>query len=323
MAFDSMKRNLYPPIEPYDAVHLDVGDGHELYVEQSGNQQGKPVLFLHGGPGGGTGPIQRRFFDPSIYRIILLDQRGCGKSRPHASLDNNTTWHLVEDLEKVRQHLEIDRWIVFGGSWGSTLALLYAETYPARVNALVLRGIFLMRAKELDWFYGNETNAGTGAIFPEAWDNFINHLPQHERATPIKSYYARLTSNDEAVKLAAAQAWSVWETAVVTLVPDPAQLDQARGAYFALPFARIEAHFFANNGFLECDNQILRDAHKLKDIPTTIIQGRYDAICPPASAYELANAMPHADLRIISIAGHSAFEDDILSELVQTMDSLR
>ncbi len=323
MAFDLMKRNLYPPIEPYDAVHLDVGDGHELYVEQSGNQQGKPVVFLHGGPGGGTGPIQRRFFDPSVYRIILLDQRGCGKSRPHASLDNNTTWHLVEDLEKVRHHLEIDSWIVFGGSWGSTLALLYAEAYPARVNALVLRGIFLMRARELDWFYGNEINAGTGAIFPEAWDNFINHLPEHERATPIKSYYERLISDDEAVKLAAAQAWSVWETGVVTLVPDPAQLDQARDAYFALPFARIEAHFFANNGFLECDNQILRDAHKLKDIPTTIIQGRYDAICPPTSAYELAKAMPHADLRIISIAGHSAFEDEILSELVQTMDGLR
>ena len=318
MAFDLMKRNLYPPIEPYDAVHLDVGDGHELYVEQSGNQQGKPVVFLHGGPGGGTGPIQRRFFDPSVYRIILLDQRGCGKSRPHASLDNNTTWHLVEDLEKVRHHLEIDSWIVFGGSWGSTLALLYAEAYPARVNALVLRGIFLMRARELDLFYGNEINAGT-----EAWDNFINHLPEHERATPIKSYYERLISDDEAVKLAAAQAWSVWETGVVTLVPDPAQLDQARDAYFALPFARIEAHFFANNGFLECDNQILRDAHKLKDIPTTIIQGRYDAICPPTSAYELAKAMPHADLRIISIAGHSAFEDEILSELVQTMDGLR
>lgn len=312
----AMKRQLYPPIEAFAADHLDTGDGHQIYIEQSGNKNGIPVIFVHGGPGGGTSPLQRRFFDPSKYHIILFDQRGCGKSRPHASLDNNDTWKLVSDMELIRTHLNIESWVVFGGSWGSTLSLLYAEKHPKRVRALILRGIFLLRQKELDWFYG----PGTGSIFPEAWDAFMAPLSAQERQDPIGAYYKRLTHEDQTVRVEAAQVWSVWESSAVTLVPDEAQIQYARDPYFALPFARIEAHYFVNKGFLEVDNQILKDAHTLRDIPITIVQGRYDAICPPVSAYELKKAAPWADLKIVDVAGHSAFEPDILHELIKTMD---
>ncbi|WND03408.1 prolyl aminopeptidase [Temperatibacter marinus] len=313
-----MKRNLYPPIEPFAASHLSVGAGHEIYLEQSGNRYGIPVVFVHGGPGGGTSPLQRRFFDPSKYHIILFDQRGCGKSRPHASLENNTSWDLVADMEAIRLHLNIDQWIVFGGSWGSTLALLYAEKYPEKILNLVLRGIFLLRQKELDWFYG----PGSGSIFPEAWDEFLAPLSEEERKMPIQSYYDILTGDDLERQLEAAQAWSVWESSTVTLVQDRFQIEQARDPYFALPFARIEAHYFVHKGWLEEDNQILRDTYKLKNIPTTIVQGRYDAICPPVSAYELKKAMPWAKLKIVDVAGHSAFEPDILHELIKSMDQI-
>lgn len=311
-----MKRSLYPPIEPFSAQHLSVPGGHQIYVEQSGNKNGIPVLFVHGGPGGGTSPLQRRFFDPKRYHIILFDQRGCGKSRPHACLENNTTWDLVADMEAIRTAFNIDRWVVFGGSWGSTLSLIYAETHPSRVRALVLRGIFLMQQKELDWFYG----MGTSNIFPQEWEDFISLLSEEETKNPIQSYYDILTGDDHPRKIAAAEAWSVWESSTVTLVQDRAQINQVRDPYFALPFARIESHYFVNGGFLDQDDQILRDAHKLKNIPITLVQGRYDAICPPVSAYELKKAAPWADLKIVDVAGHSAFESNIMHELIRTMD---
>lgn len=313
-----IRRHLYPTIEPYSAEHLDVGDGHEIYVEQSGNKDGIPVIFIHGGPGGGTSPLQRRFFDPEKYRIILFDQRGCGRSRPHASVDHNTTWHLIGDMERIRKYLSIDKWVLFGGSWGSTLALLYAEQHSDRTSAIVLRGVFLMMQSELNWFYGH----GTSAIFPEAYERFIEIIPENERGDIIKAYCERLMGDDPEVQLEAAQRWSVWEGNAVTLVPDDMQLRQSAAPDFALAFARIEAHYFLNNGFLEQDDQILANAHKIQHIPTTIIQGRYDAICPPRSAWELKKALPSATLKIIPVAGHSAFEADIVHELVTAMDKL-
>lgn len=312
------KRSFYPPVEPFSARHLAVPGGHEIYVEQSGNRKGYPVVFVHGGPGGGTSPLQRRFFDPQKYHIILFDQRGCGKSRPHASLDCNTTSDLINDMELIRRQLDIEKWIVFGGSWGSTLSLLYAQNYPDRVKALVLRGIFLMQQRELDWLYG----PGTASIFPEEWLDFSGFLSDEEQQDIIGSYYKILTGDDEDKKLEAAKRWSTWESSAVTLIQDKNQIAQAADPYFALPIARIEAHYFVHGGFLDRDDQILRDAHKLKNIPMTIIQGRYDAICPPVSAFNLKQACPHADLRVVNLAGHSAFEPDITHELVRTMDEM-
>ena len=313
------KRTLYPPIEPFDAGHLAVGDGHEIYYERSGNPYGRPALFLHGGPGGGTSPVQRRFFDPEAYQIILMDQRGCGKSRPHASLEHNTTWHLVADLERLRVHLELGSWLVFGGSWGSTLALAYAQRYPDRVTALVLRGVFLMRQREVDWFY----QRGTNAIFPEAWEAFLAPIPPDERDDLVAAYYRRLTSDDETVQLAAARAWSQWEGSAVTLIPDERQIQQANSDRFARAFARIECHYFMHRGFLERDDQLLRDAARIRHIPAVIVQGRYDAICPPVSAWELKKMLPDAVLRLVPVAGHSAFESDIVHELVTATDRFR
>ena len=275
-------------------------------MEQCGNPAGIPIVFLHGGPGGGTSPTQRRFFDPEKFRIILFDQRGCGNSTPHASLETNTTWDLVEDIETIRRHLNIEKWAVFGGSWGSTLALLYAETFPSRVSHLILRGIFLMRQKELDWFY----RGGTGAIFPEAWQRFKDAIPHSEQKDLIDSYYKRLISNDisRGEQLMFAKEWSLWEASTVTINADHEQRTLSVDPLFAHAFARIEAHYFQHKGFLESDNYILENAHKLENVPTTIVQGRYDAICPPTSAYDLAVTMPWATLKIVPLAGHSAFE---------------
>ncbi|RMD88323.1 MAG: prolyl aminopeptidase [Alphaproteobacteria bacterium] len=310
-------RTLYPPIDPHESGHLAVGDGHEIYFEISGRADGIPVVFLHGGPGGGTAPVQRRFFDPSRFRIVLFDQRGCGRSRPHASIEANTTWHLVADIERLREHLGIDRWLVFGGSWGSTLALLYAQHHPERVTGLVLRGIFLMRAREIDWFY----RRGTNAIFPEAWADFVSVIPPDERDDLIAAYYRRLNGDDAEEQARAARAWSRWESHCVTLVPEKTQLRQAESQHFALAFARIECHYFSHRGFLERDNQILEDCHRIRHIPTVIVQGRYDVICPPVSALELKAALPDATLRIVPVAGHSAFEPGIVHELVTATES--
>ncbi|GER07323.1 proline iminopeptidase [Iodidimonas muriae] len=311
-------RKLYPPLASEFSDYLDVGDGHQLYYEVSGNPDGRPVVFLHGGPGGGTSPVQRRFFDPKRYRIILFDQRGCGRSKPFASLDANTSHHLVADMERLRRHLKIDRWHVFGGSWGSTLALLYAQSYPERVTALVLRGIFLMRQRELDWFY----KSGTNALFPSEWQDFLAPIPLEERGDIIEAYYRRLTGPNEAERIQAAKAWSRWESSCVTLVPDEQQIRQSDNAQFALAFARIECHYFKHRGFLEHDDQILRHADRLRQIPTILVQGRYDAICPPISAWELKRALPDATLRLVPVAGHSAFEPAIVHELVTATDRL-
>lgn len=314
-----IKKQLYPPVEAWDARHLDTGDGHEIYVEQSGRQGGIPVVFVHGGPGGGSAPAQRRFFDPAKYHIILFDQRGCGRSRPHASLENNTTWHLVDDMELIRRTLGLKDWVLFGGSWGSTLSLLYAQKHPERVRAMILRGIFMSRQSELDWFY----QRGTRMVFPDAWEAFESFIPAAERGDMITAYHKRLTGDDPDLRLEAARRWSVWETSSVTLVPDPAHKVRSETAEFALAFARIEAHYFINQSFLEADDQIIRDAHLINHIPTWIVQGRYDAICPPGNAWDLAKALPGADLRLVSVAGHSAFEGPIIHELVSIMDDLK
>ncbi|NVJ97727.1 MAG: prolyl aminopeptidase [Alphaproteobacteria bacterium] len=311
-------RSLYPSIEPYKSEKLPVSGGHEIYVEQSGNPAGVPIVFVHGGPGGGTSPIQRRFFNPAKYRIILFDQRGCGRSRPHASLDDNTSWDLVADMEAIRTHLGIQQWLLFGGSWGSTLSLLYAQAHPQHVKGLILRGIFLSRQRELDWFYQD----GTRSIFPEAWARFADMVPEEEQSDLITAYHKRLTDpqfDDE--RLAFAKEWSLWEGSTVTLVPDDEQRAHSVDPVFALAFARIEAHYFKNKCWLRSDAQILEDAHKLRGIPVTIVQGRYDAICPPTSAWELAQAIPWATLKMVPVAGHSAFEPAIQHELICATDA--
>jgi proline iminopeptidase len=288
-------------------------------VEQSGNPAGLPVVFVHGGPGGGTSPVQRRFFNPAKYRIILFDQRGCGRSRPHASLDHNTSWDLVADMEAIRDYLGIDKWVLFGGSWGSTLSLLYAETHPERVAAMILRGIFLSRQRELDWFYQD----GTRSVFPEAWDRFAGMVPAAERDHLIDAYHKRLTDPaHERERLPFAKEWSLWEGSTVTLVPDQEQRAHSVDPVFALAFARIEAHYFKHRCFLETDNWILENADKLSGIPLTIVQGRYDAICPPVSAWDLAQAVPHATLKMVPVAGHSAFEPAIQHELICATDAV-
>jgi len=313
------RRTLYPAIEPYSTGFLPVSDLHQVYYEECGNPQGKPVVFLHGGPGAGCSPKARQFFDPAVYRIVLFDQRGCGRSKPHAELTDNSTWHLVADIEQLREHLGIARWQVFGGSWGSTLALAYAQTHPTRVSELVLRGIFMLRRWELEWFY----QKGCDALFPDAWDDYLKAIPQAEQGDLISAYHRRLTSPDEATRLAAARAWSVWEGATSFLFQDPGHIASSSEDLFALAFARIECHYFVNAGFFDVDGQLLRDVHRLRDIPAVIVQGRYDVVCPPRSAWDLHRAWPQADLRIVPDAGHSAFEPGITHELIVATDRFR
>jgi proline iminopeptidase len=310
-------RPLYPPIEPYAVEHLDVGAGHRLYLEQCGNARGLPALFLHGGPGAGCGASHRRFFDPQRYRIILFDQRGCGRSTPHASLDHNTTWDLVADIERIRVHLGIDRWLVFGGSWGSTLALAYAETHPERVAALVLRGIFLCRAEEIAWFY----QQGASWVFPDHWQAFLDPIPEPEREDLVRAYHRRLTAADPAIRLAAAKAWSLWEGRCATLLPDESLRAAFADDALALSLARIECHYFTHHAYLR-PNQLLDDAARLASIPGVIIHGRYDLICPLRSAWELAQAWPTAALEVVADAGHAAFEPGIARALVAATDGL-
>ena len=307
---------LHPPIEPFDRRVMDVGDGHEIYVEQSGQPDGLPVVVLHGGPGGGCSPAMRRYFDPNIYRIILFDQRGCGRSRPHASVEANTTWHLVADIERIREALMIDKWIVFGGSWGATLALIYAQTHPDRARHLVLRGVFTMTQAELDWFYGG----GAGRFWPETWERFQELVPEDERGDMIAAYHRRLFSGDRPQEIRFAKAWSAWENALATVQSNGAGGDSPPD--YARAFARLENHYFINGGFLEYDGQIIDQVDKIAHIPGTIVQGRYDMICPPAAAYALAERWPKASLRMIPVAGHALSEPGISAELVKVMTRL-
>ncbi|MEM8982089.1 MAG: prolyl aminopeptidase [Pseudomonadota bacterium] len=319
MADATSLRSLYPSIDPFMTGWLDVGDGHTLYYEQSGNPDGKPVVVLHGGPGGGSDPSMRRFFDPKAYRIVVFDQRGAGKSTPHASLDANTTWHLVADIELLREALGISAWQVFGGSWGSTLALAYAETHPSRVTELVLRGIFLFRPFELDWFY---EPGGASRIYPDRWAGYLAPIPVDERSDMRAAYYKRLTGDDEDEKLAAAKAWSAWEGGTSCLVPNDSLVERFSLDTQALAFARIECHYFVNGGFLD-DNQLLRDIARVRQIPGVIVQGRYDVVCPMQSAFDLHVLWPEADFRVVARAGHSAFETGNIHELVSATDRFR
>lgn len=309
----------YPPIEPFDVGFLQVSPLHKIYYEQCGNPRGKPVVFLHGGPGAGCNPRSRCFFDPTHYRIILFDQRGCGRSTPHAELADNTTWHLVADMQALRTHLGIERWQVFGGSWGSTLALAYAQTHPECVTELVLRGIFMLRRWELEWFYQH----GCDAIYPDAWESFIAPIPLVERADLMGAYHRRLTSVDARERIAAAKAWSIWEGSTSFIRQSADYIASTGSDEFALAFARIECHYFVHGGFLEREDQLLHNAHKLKNIPAVIVQGRYDVVCPMRSAWDLHRAWPEADLKIVGDAGHSAFEAGIAHQLVLATDRFR
>jgi len=304
--------DLFPPIEPFSYGHLDVGDGHEIYFEECGNPRGIPVVLLHGGPGAGSSRTMRRFHDPRHYRIVLFDQRGCGHSRPTASLNCNTTWHLVADIERLRTHLGIGRWQVFGGSWGSTLALAYAESYPERVTGLILRGIFLVRRAEIDWFY----TSGCNWLFPDQYAPFVEHIPQAERGDIIAAYYRRLTHADRSEQLAAARIWSAWEGSTLSIFPERTRLRSLTSDQYVLAFARIECHYFVHSGFLNRDAQLLDDAHRLEGIPGVVIAGRYDVITPVKSAWELCQVWPDAELRIVPDAGHAMTEPGTLHELV-------
>lgn len=310
---------LYPETEPFNTGMLPVSDLHTLYYEEVGQPDGAPILYLHGGPGAGSGPKARQYFDPSFYRAVLYDQRGCGKSTPHAELRENTTWDLVEDIEKLRVHLGIDKWVVFGGSWGSTLAVAYAVTHPEHVLGLILRGIFLGRPFEVDWFY----NGGTGLYYPEAYEKFLAVIPEDERDDMVTSYYKRLTSEDPAVRLEAAKAWSVWEGSVSQLIPDTENLDEFEDPEFALAVARIECHYFTNHLFLEDENELLTKSYDLESIPATIVQGRYDMLCPPVSAWQLKEAMPHAELYMVPDAGHATREPGILHRLLEATEKYK
>ncbi|MCH9687706.1 MAG: prolyl aminopeptidase [Deltaproteobacteria bacterium] len=310
------RRSFYPDIEPFDTGTLAVSDLHTIYYEQSGNPNGKPVVFVHGGPGGGTDAKQRRFFNPAKYRIILFDQRGCGRSTPHAELRDNTTWHLIADMEAIRETLGIDKWQVFGGSWGSTLSLAYAQKHPERVTELVLRGIFMLRRKELKWFY----QEGASAIFPDTWEGYLAAIPTEEHGDLMAAYYKRLTSDDPKARLAAAQAWSVWEASTSFLMQSTDYMNHAGEDEFALAFARIECHYFVNGGFFEQEDQLLRDVGLIRHIPTVIVQGRYDVVCPMMSAWDLHRAWPEAELKVIPNAGHSAYEPGIVDGLIEATD---
>ena len=308
-------RSLYPPIEPFATGHLDVGDGHRVYWERSGTPGAKPAVFLHGGPGGGIAPDHRRLFDPERYDVLLFDQRGCGRSTPHAGLEANTTWHLVADIERLREMVGVDHWLVFGGSWGSALALAYAQTHADHVTELVLRGIFTIRARENDWYY----QQGASRIYPDKWERFVAPIPQAERHDLLHAYRRILTGDDHAARIAAAKAWSVWEGETIRLLPDIALSATHEDDDFALAFARIENHYFVHGGWLE-EGQLIRDAGKLKDIPGVIIQGRYDMACPAETAWALHHAWPQARFEMIEGAGHAFNEPGILDALIRATD---
>jgi len=308
---------LYPPIDPFDQRVIDMGDGHRVYVEQCGHPAGRPVLVLHGGPGGGCSPAMRRYFDPSVFRVILFDQRGCGRSRPHASVMSNTTWHLVSDIEAIRRALKIDRWIAFGGSWGAALALIYALSHPDRVSHLVLRGVFLMTRAELDWFYGG----GAGTFFPDLWARFVDPIPEGERGDLIGAYHRRLFSGNLIEETRFGRIWANWENALASVHHEGPMGESP--ADYARAFARLENHFFHHGGFLEHDGWILANRPRIHHIPATIVQGRYDMICPPLSAWRLAEGWPRADLRMVPLAGHALSEPAISQALVAAMDGLR
>lgn len=312
-------KTLYPEIEPFDSGMLKVSDIHEIYYERVGNPDGIPVVFLHGGPGGGLIPLYRQFFDPKAFQVILFDQRGSGKSTPHAELEENTTWDLIKDIETLREKFGIEKWYVFGGSWGSTLSLAYAETHPDRASGLILRGIFLTRRKELEWFY----QYGASEIFPDFWERYRDEIPEDERGDMMSAYYKRLTSDDRETKLSAARAWSVWEGSTSKLYPDKDLMDKWEGEDEALALARIECHYFMNNSFFPTENYLIENVDKIRHIPTVIVQGRYDVVCPAVSAWELHSAFPESDLQIIPDAGHSISEKGISSALVAAMDKIR
>jgi len=308
-------RTLYPEIEPFDSGMLDVGDGHRVYWERVGTRGAKPAVFLHGGPGGTISPKQRRLFDPELYDVILFDQRGCGKSVPHASLEANTTWHLVADIERLREMAGFDKWLVFGGSWGSTLALAYAQAHPDRITELVVRGIYTLTRAELAWYY----QFGVSEMFPDKWERFIAPIPEAERGDLMGAYRKRLTGTDKAVQIECARTWSVWEGETITLLPDPALSTSFGEDEFAIAFARIENHYFVHAGWLE-EGQLIRDARKLKDIPGTIVHGRYDMPCPLRYAWALHKAWPRADFHIVEGAGHAYSEPGILDRLIRATD---
>jgi proline iminopeptidase len=311
------RRTLYPEIQPYETGMLDVGDGHRLYWELSGNPQGKPVVFLHGGPGGGSSPDHRRQFNPDKYEILVFDQRGCGKSTPYAELDHNTTWDLVDDIEKLRTQVsKVDKWMVFGGSWGSTLSLAYAETYPERVTEIVLRGIFLFHQDELDWMY---KEGGASRIYPDKFEEFVRLIPENERGDLVEAYRKRLTSSDKDEQLAAAKAWSKWEGEIVTLLPSASTIDHFTSPDVAVAVSRIENHYMANHGWLE-EGQLLKGAEKLRGIPGVIVQGRHDTCTPPIAAWKLKQAWPEVELNIIPDAGHLFNEPGNLDALVRATD---
>lgn len=314
---DKPMHPLFPEIQPYQTHRIAVGGEHELYVEESGSPRGLPVVFVHGGPGAGCEEYHRRFFDPNVYRIILFDQRGAGRSTPHASLEGNTTADLVADMELIRTHLHVERWVVFGGSWGSTLGLVYAETHPERVLGLILRGIFLCRPHEIRWFY----QEGTSRVFPDFWQDFIHPIPEDERSDLVRAHHQRLVGDDEVARMASAKAWSLWEGRTANLRPHKEVVDFFGDPHVALALARIEAHYFVNDCFL-APNQILRDAYRIADIPGYIVHGRYDLICPLENAWELAQTWPMGQLEIVPDAGHSATEPGIVDALVQATISM-
>lgn len=316
----SIMKMLYPPIEPYDAGMLDVGDGDRVYWEVCGNPGGRPAVMLHGGPGGGCTPAHRRQWDPAAYRIVLFDQRNCGRSLPHAadpavSLERNTTWHLVADMERLREHLGIERWQVFGGSWGSALALAYAETHPERVTELILRGVFTLRPSELRWFYQD----GASMLFPDAWERYVAPIPADERGDLIAAFHTRVNHPDPAVRLPAARAWSVWEGSTLTLRPNPVMVADHDDPDFAVAFARIENHYFVNGGFFQA-GQLIRDAGRIRHIPGVIVQGRYDVCTPATTAWDLHRAWPEAEFRLVDDAGHAYTEPGILHHLIEATD---
>ncbi len=310
------RRTAYPPIKPYRSGWLRVSPIHEIYWEESGNPRGKPAVFVHGGPGAGAGPSSRRFFDPRRYRIVLFDQRGAGRSRPHANLVDNTTWDLVADMERLREFLGIERWLVFGGSWGSTLALAYSQSHPARVSELVLRGIFMLRKWEIDWFYQD----GAGAIYPDRWQDYIAAIPRRERGDMVGAYYRRLTSPNRATRVRAARAWAVWEAATSHLHVDESSIKDWGEEDFAVAVARIECHYFVNRGFMRSEDQLLRGVNRIRHIPAVIVQGRYDIVCPTRTAWDLHLRWPEADFRLVPDAGHSALEPGNTHELVSATD---